>query len=764
LKILIYVHALAGGGTERICTVLANGFLRAGHDVTVAVDYDAQENLALLDPSVKLFTLGKNHALSILRLAQFLWREQPDISFSGIGSTNLKHALAALLSGRLKRAILSVHGYYESEPQLLNRIAYYLTPILTRWSATTVCVSQGLLDYMKTKWKADPRKTRLIYNPVYSKSLGRPISEADLLNRDPVIIASGRLVDYKNFARLIRAFSKIDVANARLQIMGQGPEESKLKELIAELGMGDRVELLGYVKEPWSLMSRARVLALSSDSEAFGLVIVEGMANGLAIVATQCDGPKEILQNGQYGALIPHEDEPAFTRALTQALMNPGDPSPRIARANEFSEEIGLAAYVRLFEDVLTGLKSATKEAIAKDPERPPPLLFYTHALADGGAERVWTLLASGFHRRGYKVIMVVDYELNENKVFLDPGIELIILKGNHLENISRLYRLIKDREPSCILSALSISNLKCVIAAGAAGQLKKTIISYHGFFETENQLFSRISYFLTPVLSRICGHVVAVSDVLLMDLEKRFWADQTKTTRIYNPVVWGENNEALCEGDLLNREPIILASGRLAAAKHFDKLIMAFTKVKTPEARLVILGEGPERKKLEGLIGKLGLTARISLPGYIAQPWTVYRKVRCFALTSELESFGLVVVEALAHGLPVVATECQGPREILAQGEFGTLIEEWSEDEFAHELDRALRHPGDPQPRMQRASEFSLEPSLNAYEVLIQEVNNKGQLSSKTQQTDQFIMSKTSDCDVYQKGETFVLRLKNFE
>ena len=217
------------------------------------------------------------------------------------------------------------------------------------------------------------------------------------------------------------------------------------------------------------------------------------------------------------------------------------------------------------------------------------------------------------------------------------------------------------------------------------------------------------------------------------MDLEKRFWADQTKTTRIYNPVVWGENNEALCEGDLLNREPIILASGRLAAAKHFDKLIMAFTKVKTPEARLVILGEGPERKKLEGLIGKLGLTARISLPGYIAQPWTVYRKVRCFALTSELESFGLVVVEALAHGLPVVATECQGPREILAQGEFGTLIEEWSEDEFAHELDRALTHPGDPQPRMQRASEFSLEPSLNAYEVLIQEVNNKGQLSSKT-------------------------------
>ncbi|NDB67044.1 MAG: glycosyltransferase, partial [Methylocystaceae bacterium] len=651
-----------------------------------------------------------------------------DVSFSGIGSTNLKHFLAALLSGRLKRAILSVHGYYESEPQFLNHIAYYLTPILTRWSAATICVSQGLLDYMKQVWGADPSKTRLIYNPVYSQCPDQPVSEADLLKREPVVIASGRLVDYKNFARLIRAFSKVDVPDARLKIMGKGPEEDNLRALIAQSGLEQKVELLGYVKEPWSLMAQARVLALPSDSEAFGLVIVEGMANGLAIVSTKCDGPFEILNNGEHGAIIAHEDETAFSEALTQALTHPGDPAPRIARAKDFSEEDGIANYLQLFEKI-SGDHGAIKQARADHPnteltdKTQAPLLFYTHALADGGAERVWTLLASGFHRRGYKVLMVVDYELNENKVFLDPAIELIILKGNHLQNISRLYQLIKDRKPRCILSALSISNLKSALAAGAAGQLKKTILSYHGFFATENQLFSRISYLSTPVLSRVCGHLIAVSDVLLDDLKRRFFADPRKSTRIYNPVVWGQNNDVLREEDLLKRDPIILASGRLVAAKRFDRLIMAFTKIKTDDARLIILGEGPERKRLEALIGQLGLKHRISIPGYIAQPWTLYRKARCFALTSELESFGLVVVEALAHGLPVVSTDCQGPREILAQGEFGTLIQELTEEEFASAMDKALSQPGDPQPRMNRAREFSLDPSLNAYDLLIDKI-----------------------------------------
>jgi len=444
LKILIYVHALAGGGTERICTVLANGFLKAGHEVIVAVDYEAKENLSLLDPRVRLITFGKTHALAIVRLAQVLRNEKPDVSYSGIGSTNLKHFLAALLSGRLKRAILSVHGYYESEPQFLNNIAYYLTPILTRWSAATICVSQGLLNYMKQVWRADPSKTGLIYNPVYSQCPDQPASEADLLNREPVVIASGRLVDYKNFARLIRAFSKVDVPDARLQIMGKGPEEKNLRDLIGHLGLEHKVELLGYVKEPWNLMAQARVLALPSDSEAFGLVIVEAMANGLAIVSTKCDGPIEILNNGEHGEIIAHEDETAFTKALTHALSHPGDPAPRIARANDFSEEVGITNYLKLFGKI-SGHHGSIEQATADHPnteltnKTQAPLLFYTHALADGGAERVWTLLASGFHRRGHKVIMVVDYELNENKVFLDPAIELIILKGTHIQNIIRL-------------------------------------------------------------------------------------------------------------------------------------------------------------------------------------------------------------------------------------------------------------------------------------------------------------------------------------
>ena len=700
--------------------MLANGFIGAGHEVILAVDHEAQENHYLLKPGVRLIVLGKSHALSIIKLALLIKREQPDITFSAIGSTNLKHVLAAILSRRLKTSIISIHGYYESEPQLLNRIAYYLTPILTRLTASTICVSQGLLDYMITIWHANKEKTRLIYNPVYYETIQIPETESDLLKREPIILASGRLVDYKNFARLIRAFARIKIDNARLLILGKGPEEQNLKKLINQLGLKDRVDLLGYVKEPWNLMTKARVLALSSDSEAFGLVIVEAMANGLAIVSTDCDGPNEILQKGALGAIVPREDEHAYSQALSQAITYPGQPCLRMERAKEFSEEIGISHYLNLFKGISAREIGASKDALKSDHKENKSLLFYTHALADGGAERVWALLASGFHRAGYKVVMVVDYELNDNISFLDPEIELIILKGNHLQNIVQLYEIIRDRRPDCILSALSISNLKSVIAASFAGQLKRTILSYHGFFETERQFLSRTSYLMTPILSRLSGHIVAVSDALLRDLKKRFLAAEKRTIRIYNPVIWGASDQLLLQKDLANRDPIVLACGRLVPTKCFDKLISIFSKVETLNARVIILGEGPERKSLEEMIKEFGLEERVSLPGYISQPWNIYENAKCFVLTSELESFGLVVVEALGHGLPVVSTDCYGPREILDQGHYGTLMKDWTEDNFASEIDRWLVNPGDPEPRQKRASEFRVDPALRAYGELV--------------------------------------------
>jgi glycosyltransferase involved in cell wall biosynthesis len=350
-------------------------------------------------------------------------------------------------------------------------------------------------------------------------------------------------------------------------------------------------------------------------------------------------------------------------------------------------------------------------------------IIFYTHALAGGGAERVWTLLASGFARRGHEVIMAVDYEASDNLDFLDPTVRLVVLGGPHAHNVMRLARLIGREKPDATLSALCVSNIKHVAAAAIAGRRDRAILSYHGFFESEPQAISRASYLLTPVLSRLSARTIAVSDLLADYLKSHFRAHAWRTQRIYNPVMWGETPRDLRKSDIKARAPLVVACGRLVREKKFDSLLRAFARVGRKDAKLVIIGEGPERGALEAEISRLHLRERASLVGYVPEPWKFYQQASCLAVSSQLESFGMVVVEALGHGLPVVATDCKGPREILADGRFGRLVPIGDEAAMGGAISAALDEPGNPAPRIARAHDFSIDRALAAYEQMIGDV-----------------------------------------
>jgi len=352
-KLLFYTHALAGGGAERVFASLASRMAALGHDVLFAVDFEAEENKPFLAPNIRFFVLGRNHARAVIALAHLLRSEKPDVSLSALCISNMKHIFAAILAGRLGRSILSYHGYWVSEPQFLSRVSYTLTPILTRLAARTVCVSDGLMTYLKTRFCAAPSRTVMIYNPVLTGPLTPAATAQELLSRRPVILASGRMVSYKNLPLLVRAFARMKNRDAELFILGQGPEQPVIEAEIRKHQVADRVKLLGYVAEPWSIYARARCFALSSDSEAFGLVVAEALANGLSVVSTNCDGPREILDRGRFGWIVPPGDEKQLALALDAALDNPGEPAARVAQAKNFSIERAAAAYEALIEEVL---------------------------------------------------------------------------------------------------------------------------------------------------------------------------------------------------------------------------------------------------------------------------------------------------------------------------------------------------------------------------------------------------------------------------
>jgi glycosyltransferase involved in cell wall biosynthesis len=349
-KILLYVHALTGGGAERVWTLLASGLAAMGFDVILATDFAAQENISYLNPEVRHIVLGGNHLKHIWRLSQLMRREQPDIVMSALCASNLKMVIAAIGAGMVRRSIISYHGYTDTEPQVLSRIGYAATPLLTRLSGATVCVSDGLRDYVVSTWHGSASRCQRIYNPVVIAGTPAHASD-DLAARAPIVLASGRLVSYKNFASLIRAFAEVKPAEAQLRILGAGPERQALKAEIHRLGLERRVALLGYHPQPWSQYEQARCFVLPSSKEPFGLVIVEALAHGLPVVATACDGPLEILSEG-IGTLVMPGDETGLADAISAALAAPGDPEPRQIHAAQYSLDAALEAYTTLFDRV----------------------------------------------------------------------------------------------------------------------------------------------------------------------------------------------------------------------------------------------------------------------------------------------------------------------------------------------------------------------------------------------------------------------------
>jgi len=368
-RIVMYIHNLSGGGAERIWAVVASGLASLGHDVLLVTDSAADENLALLDPAVRTEVLGGSHLVTVARLAAVLRRERPDIALSAVSGSNFKLALAKLAAVSSTPIVISYHGFWEHRTGWLGWLGCASMGLLSRLAARTIAVSDGLRDHLVARWRASASRTIRIYNPI-GVAKAPPVDRDSLMTREELVLCVGRLIDDKDVGNVLRAFARLDRPNARLLILGEGPERPRLEALVERLGIADRVSMPGYVPEPWAYYAKARCLVHGAKQEAFGNIIVEALAYGLPVVATACPGPSEILGHGRFGAVVPIGDDKALADALKAALADPGDPAPRQTRAAELGLEPGIASYESLIETVLAEQRSS--RAVIQSPIRRP--------------------------------------------------------------------------------------------------------------------------------------------------------------------------------------------------------------------------------------------------------------------------------------------------------------------------------------------------------------------------------------------------------
>jgi glycosyltransferase involved in cell wall biosynthesis len=233
-----------------------------------------------------------------------------------------------------------------------------------------VAVSRGIADELVRVGGLATDKVSTIFNAVigddFTDRANAPIepSSAELTraqawfqNRQcPVFVTAGRLVEMKDHRTLLRGFAHYrKTAAGRLVIMGTGPLQSELEELARELGIAEDVCFAGFVKNPLPFMRQADAFVLSSRSEGFGNVLVEALGCGTPVVSTSCPhGPRDILEDGRFGLLVPPQDHEALGKALGRILEQRDlwPPARLRARARMFSYSACADAYGRLFEEL----------------------------------------------------------------------------------------------------------------------------------------------------------------------------------------------------------------------------------------------------------------------------------------------------------------------------------------------------------------------------------------------------------------------------
>jgi glycosyltransferase involved in cell wall biosynthesis len=359
--IAFFLPSVRAGGAQRVMVNLAQGIADRGLPVDVVLATAEGVFLDQLSPTVRLVDLRARRLLgSLLPLTRYLRRERPRVLISSMSHANLIALWAARLARRATPVMVTEHTTVSQANAPGRRLAERLGPYLVRTfypgAAYVVAVSRGAADDLTRTTGIARDRIRVVYNPVITPrimALARQAPDHPWLapGQPPVILGVGRLSQAKDFPTLIRAFAKVRSRRAvHLIILGEGEARAGLEALVGELGLAEDVALPGFRENPMSYMAASALFVLSSAWEGLPTVLIEALAAGTRVVSTDCpSGPREILQGGLLGALVPVGDAAALAEAMTDALDRPAKTLPPDA-LTPFTSDAAVDHYLRLIE------------------------------------------------------------------------------------------------------------------------------------------------------------------------------------------------------------------------------------------------------------------------------------------------------------------------------------------------------------------------------------------------------------------------------
>ena len=373
MKVALLCSDLGCGGIQSVAVTLGNQLVRKGLSVDLVVLRGGGKFLCKLSPQVNVIDLDcTSQPLGLLlpssSFATYFKKSKPDTVISFGNSTNNLAAWAKLLLGLSFRLFVSEHSTFGARMACDSAFHRWRRTIRSRFlykqADLCVCVSQGVADDLAALRVVSEEKLRVIYNPISGAHLTElaqlPVQHLWLQpGQPPVILSVGRLMRLKGLDDLLKALGVLREkwnVNARLMLLGEGPDKPRLEKLAGTLGIADAVFFAGYQENPYAYMAKASLLALTSHYEGFGNVLAEALACGTNVVSTDCkSGPREILENGRWGRLVPVGDFEALAEAMRDALAVPLPVEELKARAAYFSIDRAVEGYMNILHTPARG-------------------------------------------------------------------------------------------------------------------------------------------------------------------------------------------------------------------------------------------------------------------------------------------------------------------------------------------------------------------------------------------------------------------------
>jgi glycosyltransferase involved in cell wall biosynthesis len=707
-------------------------------------------------PAVALRRTKRQALAAVVDLVREMRRRRPDVVLVRGYNAEMLGRIAAIIAGVPHRVVWL---HYCGDHDDRTRVRRLADRLLDRRTDAYFGVARAQVRYLADDLGYPAHKIRIIYNGVDPTGY-RPADEQRaraLLGIDPqrpVVGVVGRLIPQKDHILLLQAARRLieEFPDLTVLVVGDGPMRRQIEHAAAELGLADHVLLVGTRPDVPDILPALTIFTLCPYDECFPIALLEAMASGRPAICTDVGGLGEMLADGITGYLVPPRDPVALADRLAKLLHDPQLCQRMGAAARARVElEFGLDANVDAAARELTAIAGVAPRPGSRPgrlPKRPgggPIRLTVVFDLAGvGGVEMLLLNLFRHFDPAVVRPRLVCLREAGPlADDFRAAGFKVETLDRTGKFDLRTLPRLVgsmrADRTDAVLVAHHHLASLALGRLAAVIARVPVNIVTAHGM---------DLASAGHRVLPRWAVRTLGVSDALVLLAESQ--GEYLRSREGVGRHVWesvrevvipngidvpecpgpAERARARAELGVTADDVVVGVLARLIPQKAHHVLFEAVARCLpgVPSLRLVVIGDGELGPRLHRYAEQLGIGHRTTFLGTRTDVPLLLPGLDVSCLSSELEAVPIALIEAMAAGVPIVATDCGAVRDIVDDGEQGYLVPVGDVDRFADRL-RLLAGDADLRARLGKAgraraeSEFDIERTARAYEDLLTEL-----------------------------------------